>query len=207
MTALSQHAAPDLHIVIFSDEPEVPQHARACFNGTARITVFPTIRRRVPKLTIHEGELVVLVDILHASATKLAKLIRLSHNGIAPHVIIGNSSQLMQSCDRLHTMLNGTHATPQAARPHHPEKNFRHAGLELSLGDFLERKFQDFVRKIRLSGGKDLMELLRDEFEKPLITLALRETRGNQVQAAELLGMNRNTLRKKMTALKISAKK
>ena len=34
--------------------------------------------------------------------------------------------------------------------------------------------------------------------ERPLIQHALRETNGNQVQAAQLLGMNRNTLRKKI---------
>ena len=33
--------------------------------------------------------------------------------------------------------------------------------------------------------------------ERPLIKLVLRKTRFNQVQAAELLGINRNTLRKK----------
>ena len=36
------------------------------------------------------------------------------------------------------------------------------------------------------------------EFEVPLIELALLETRGNQIRAADLLGLNRNTLRKKI---------
>ena len=41
------------------------------------------------------------------------------------------------------------------------------------------------------------------EFEKPLIEHALRETNGNQLRAAELLGINRNTLRKKLGELDI----
>jgi two-component system nitrogen regulation response regulator GlnG len=41
------------------------------------------------------------------------------------------------------------------------------------------------------------------EFEKPLLEHALRETEGNQVRAAQLLGINRNTLRKKIGDLAI----
>jgi two-component system nitrogen regulation response regulator GlnG len=41
------------------------------------------------------------------------------------------------------------------------------------------------------------------EVEKPLIEITLEATRGNQVKAAHLLGLNRNTLRKKIQALNI----
>ena len=41
------------------------------------------------------------------------------------------------------------------------------------------------------------------EIEKPLIILTLQATRGNQVRAAEVLGLNRNTLRKKIRDLDI----
>ena len=40
-----------------------------------------------------------------------------------------------------------------------------------------------------------------EEVERPLIHLALSATRGNQVRAAEILGLNRNTLRKKIQDL------
>jgi len=41
------------------------------------------------------------------------------------------------------------------------------------------------------------------EVERPLISLSLGATRGNQVKAAQLLGLNRNTLRKKIRELDI----
>ena len=41
------------------------------------------------------------------------------------------------------------------------------------------------------------------EVERPLITLTLQATRGNQVRAAHVLGVNRNTLRKKIGDLNI----
>ena len=40
-------------------------------------------------------------------------------------------------------------------------------------------------------------------FEKPLFEHALRETEGNQLRAAQLLGINRNTLRKRLSDLEI----
>jgi two-component system nitrogen regulation response regulator GlnG len=41
------------------------------------------------------------------------------------------------------------------------------------------------------------------ELEYPMISAALAATRGNQIKAAELLGLNRNTLRKKVRDLDI----
>lgn len=48
-----------------------------------------------------------------------------------------------------------------------------------------------------------LFDRVMREVEKPLITLTLEATRGNQIKAAEILGVNRNTLRKKIRELNI----
>jgi two-component system, NtrC family, nitrogen regulation response regulator GlnG len=50
---------------------------------------------------------------------------------------------------------------------------------------------------------RDLYQKLVAEIERPLIELALKRTGGNQVKAARMLGLNRNTLRKKITDHKI----
>jgi len=46
-----------------------------------------------------------------------------------------------------------------------------------------------------------LYDRILEEVERPLIQLTLSATRGNQVRAAEILGLNRNTLRKKIQDL------
>ncbi|MXX10263.1 MAG: hypothetical protein F4142_02940 [Nitrospira sp. SB0675_bin_23] len=74
----------------------------------------------------------------------------------------------------------------------------------LTLEDYVELKFGEFVHTMKASSAKGLHVTLIQAVERPLIQHALHETNGNQVQAAKLLGMNRNTLRKKITEYHIS---
>ena len=73
----------------------------------------------------------------------------------------------------------------------------------LSLEDYLEWKMGEFVKGMRNGSGRNLHPMLISAIERPLITRALQETNGNQIQAAALLGLNRNTLRKKIHDLHI----
>jgi len=59
------------------------------------------------------------------------------------------------------------------------------------------------VRRMKVGAGSDLHSLLVKADEKSLIALVLEGTYGNQNQAAALLGLNRNTLRKMISNLKI----
>lgn len=51
--------------------------------------------------------------------------------------------------------------------------------------------------------GFNLYDIILSEVERALISSVLKETRGNQIKASKILGINRNTLRKKMKDLKI----
>ena len=73
----------------------------------------------------------------------------------------------------------------------------------ISLKDYIEKRLYDFIKRFKASEGSNLYHPLLREIEKPLITMVLKETRGNQVQAAHILGLNRNTLRKKIKELNI----
>jgi nitrogen regulation protein NR(I) len=74
-----------------------------------------------------------------------------------------------------------------------------HLDLEERLQKLMEPVFKELLELSRRSPGADLMS----ELEKILIKRALQETRGNQVQAAILLGISRNTLRSKIERYRI----
>lgn len=50
---------------------------------------------------------------------------------------------------------------------------------------------------------ENLYQIVLREIEEPLVTMTLRAVRGNQIKAAKVLGLNRNTLRKKIRDLEI----
>ena len=67
-----------------------------------------------------------------------------------------------------------------------------------------ERALQEWVAERQVPAGT-LYHGALAAFEKPLFEHALAETGGNQLRAAQLLGINRNTLRKKLGELGIEA--
>lgn len=75
---------------------------------------------------------------------------------------------------------------------------------EESLSDAIERHLRTYFSAHRDGlPAAGLYSRILHEMERPLIGLSLEATRGNQVQAASLLGLNRNTLRKKIRELDI----
>jgi two-component system nitrogen regulation response regulator GlnG len=87
-----------------------------------------------------------------------------------------------------------------------PGSSQQNKARDASLESYLEVKMGEFVKGMRNGSAKNLHPILISAVERPLITSALRETGGNQIQAAELLGLNRNTLRKKIVNLHIPLK-
>jgi two-component system, NtrC family, nitrogen regulation response regulator GlnG len=73
-----------------------------------------------------------------------------------------------------------------------------------SLSEATERHLRQYftAHRPRLPAS-GLYERVLREIERPLLGIALEATRGNQIKAAELLGINRNTLRKKIRELEI----
>ena len=76
----------------------------------------------------------------------------------------------------------------------------RHKQLSISVEEHLRRYFDQHGDSLPPDG---LYNRILKEIELPLLALSLAATRGNQVRTAALLGMNRNTLRKKIKDLDI----
>jgi two-component system nitrogen regulation response regulator GlnG len=79
-----------------------------------------------------------------------------------------------------------------------------HISSEETLGQSVERHLRAYflAHEGRLPAA-GLYDRVLQEVERPLISLSLDATRGNQIKAADLLGLNRNTLRKKLRELDI----
>ncbi len=76
------------------------------------------------------------------------------------------------------------------------------AGLADAVEQHLARYFATFGRDLPPDG---LYDRVLAEVERPLLELSMAAAKGNQLRAARLLGINRNTLRKKLTDLQIDA--
>jgi len=72
-----------------------------------------------------------------------------------------------------------------------------------SLEGLIASKLMSSLAKMEIGELDNLYEMVLHQMERPLIQIILDKTRGNQVRAADILGINRNTLRKKITTLKI----
>ncbi len=79
--------------------------------------------------------------------------------------------------------------------------------LPAAIEPFLEKQLRlYFAAQANGLPAPGLYDRVLALLERPLITQTLRATGGNQIKAAEILGLNRNTLRKKMRELGINAK-
>ena len=72
-----------------------------------------------------------------------------------------------------------------------------------TLEDAARTRLSGMVAEAVETGSGTLHEAVLAQVERPLIELCLAATRGNQIRAAEILGVNRNTLRKKIRTLDV----
>jgi two-component system nitrogen regulation response regulator GlnG len=77
------------------------------------------------------------------------------------------------------------------------------------LEQIIEERIREFTGRLgdAIESESDLHDLFLRQMEKPLIKIVMEATGGNQRKAAEILGINRNTLRKKLTSLSLVPKK
>lgn len=87
-----------------------------------------------------------------------------------------------------------------SARQHFDKNYPSPQGLSATIEEHLAHYFASHGHDMPSAG---LYDRVLQEMERPLLSLTLGLCNGNQLRAAELLGLNRNTLRKKMRELGI----
>ncbi|MFQ3573064.1 MAG: sigma-54 dependent transcriptional regulator [Thermodesulfovibrionales bacterium] len=68
----------------------------------------------------------------------------------------------------------------------------------ISIKDFLESRLENYITKMARINNSNLYETVIKEVEKALFSVVIKKTEGNQTQASKVLGINRNTLNKKL---------
>jgi len=82
--------------------------------------------------------------------------------------------------------LTGTLADPAASAPPQP------------LREAVETAIRRYFEHLDGSQATDLYAMVMAEVEAPLLSCVMEHTEGNQTRAADVLGLNRGTLRKKL---------
>ena len=178
-------------VLLISGDPDILSQFKHAFKDASVIAAkdASTLPKDVTRRTFDA----VIIELKPGSADRAIAIpsnIDLTHT----MVITGSRTVLKRASKSIQMM-----ARQNAARANGKDA--------LSLEDYLEWKMGDFVKGMRNGSGRNLYPMLITAIERPLITRALQETNGNQIQAAELLGLNRNTLRKKIHDLHILVKR
>ncbi|MBE8167310.1 MAG: DNA-binding transcriptional regulator Fis [Shewanella sp.] len=66
------------------------------------------------------------------------------------------------------------------------------------LRDAVKRAVSNFFSQLDGQDTTEVYEMVLSEVEAPLLDIIMQHTRGNQTRAANMLGINRGTLRKKL---------
>jgi len=78
---------------------------------------------------------------------------------------------------------------------------------EASLEALVDMKLRSCMNGVEKLDKGDIYTVVLEQVERPLLRFILEKTRWNQVRTADILGINRNTLRKKISELGIELKK
>jgi two-component system, NtrC family, nitrogen regulation response regulator GlnG len=117
----------------------------------------------------------------------------------------GNVRELENTVMRAALLGPGTAIRPEDIELEHSASGPRRMPAQdgAALNDLIAQRVSEWFDDPKGEEPRDLYQRMVSELERPLIELALKRAGGNQVKAARMLGLNRNTLRKKITDHKI----
>lgn len=69
---------------------------------------------------------------------------------------------------------------------------------ERSIADVIAASLETYFHDLDGQPASQVYDMVLQAVEKPLLEVVMRQAQGNQLRASEMLGINRNTLRKKL---------
>jgi two-component system nitrogen regulation response regulator GlnG len=160
-------------------------------NGSVTLTTVKDINA-LPRATARRGFDGVILETRRGHLHELDAVERRLDR--ARTVIVAGSRSVLR---RTHGLVVQAMANGRVRHAHNG------AGSDFVLDDYLESKLGGFVKDMKNGAARNLHPMVIEAVERPLIVRVLRETNGNQIQAAHLLGLSRNTLSKKIKDLRI----
>ena len=70
--------------------------------------------------------------------------------------------------------------------------------MDHNLQDIIETLLDKYFKDLDGENPNDVYDMVLHSVEKPLLIYIMNYAQGNQTRAAKILGLNRNTLRKKL---------
>jgi two-component system nitrogen regulation response regulator GlnG len=168
------------------------------------------VRIRVPPLRDRRGDIPELIEFFvdkvnRDLGTAIVGVSEEAREMLMRHAWPGNVRELENALLRAavlargRTLVSEDFALAGQTRPQSAEV--------LPLEDAVRRRLAEVLAADSGAAPSDLHTTLIAAVERPLIEVVLEKAGGNQVKAAEMLGINRNTLRKKITDLGIELKR
>jgi two-component system nitrogen regulation response regulator GlnG len=169
------------------------------------------VRIVVPPLRERRGDIPELIEffldkINREIGTSIVGVSDEARDHLVRHGWPGNVRELENTLMRAAVLARGarTLVREDFQLPGQPQRD---AEDVLPLEEAVRRRLAELLGVDPGAAVGDLYATLINAVERPLIELVLERTGGNQVKAAELLGINRNTLRKKITELGIEIRR
>ena len=174
-----------------------------------RLKVIPIY---LPALRERRGDIPLLISYF---IDKINREMGTQISGVSPdaarlleeHQWPGNVRELENTLVRAAVLSSGPILFPKDFALQSKQANAAPEVDHLSLEEIIRHKLEDYFRRTEGVEVDNLYSLVIERIERPLIELTLKKTRGNQIRAAQILGINRNTLRKKITDFRIELKK
>ncbi len=153
----------------------------------------------IPPLRDRRGDIPLLADhFLAKYQAELGRrtLSRETLGRLTAYSWPGNVRELENVIQRAMVMATGGIVLPEHL-PIEPTVAPDSAG-DPTLEEIVRRKLAECIQGLGHHSQANLYPLIVGLVERPLLIEILKETEGNQLRAAQLLGINRNTLRKKL---------